>query len=50
MHHNAKLLLLLGLLMLIAFSGLFVGAASLSISQVMEHLIAFSSAEFVIQQ
>ncbi|CAH7185978.1 ferric citrate ABC transporter membrane subunit FecD [Vibrio chagasii] len=50
MHHNAKVLLLLGLLMLMAFSGLFVGAASLSISQVMEHLIAFSSDDFVIQQ
>ena len=50
MHHNAKLLLLLGLLMLMAFSGLFVGAASLSISQVMEHLIAFSNGDFVIQQ
>lgn len=50
MHHNAKLLLLLGLLMLMAFSGLFVGAASLSASQVMEHLIAFSNDDFVIQQ
>ncbi|GMM90698.1 FecCD family ABC transporter permease [Vibrio fortis] len=50
MHHNAKLLLLLGLLMLMALSGLFVGAASLSASQVMEHLIAFSNDDFVIQQ
>ena len=50
MHHNVKLLLLLGLLMLMTFSGLFVGAASLSASQVMEHLIAFSNDDFVIQQ
>lgn len=50
MHHRTKLFFLLGLLMLVASTGLFVGAASLSVSQVIEHLLALSSDDFVIHQ
>ncbi|WP_341664900.1 iron chelate uptake ABC transporter family permease subunit [Vibrio sp.] len=50
MHHRTKLFFLFGLLMLVAATGLFVGAASLSVSQVIEHLLALSSNHFVIHQ
>lgn len=50
MHHRTKLFFLFGLLMLVASTGLFVGAASLSVSQVIEHLLALSSDDFVIHQ
>ncbi|CAM3597120.1 FecCD family ABC transporter permease [Vibrio aquimaris] len=50
MHHRTKLFFLFGLLMLVAATGLFVGAASLSVSQVIEHLFALSSDDFVIHQ
>ena len=50
MHHRTKLFFLFGLLMLVAATGLFVGAASLSVSQVIEHLLALSSDDFVIHQ
>ncbi|MYM58061.1 iron chelate uptake ABC transporter family permease subunit [Vibrio sp. OCN044] len=50
MHHRTKLFFLFGLLMLVASTGLFVGTASLSVSQVIEHLLALSSDDFVIHQ
>ena len=50
MHHHTKIVLLSGILILVASAGLFVGAASLSIPQVIEHLVAFSSDDFVIHQ
>ncbi|GLT17638.1 Fe3+ dicitrate ABC transporter permease [Vibrio zhanjiangensis] len=50
MHHRTTLFFLFGLLMLVASTGLFVGAASLSVSQVIEHLLALSSDDFVIHQ
>ncbi|MFA0406655.1 Fe(3+) dicitrate ABC transporter permease subunit FecD, partial [Vibrio splendidus] len=50
MHHHTKIVLLSGILILVASAGLFVGAASLSVSQVIEHLVAFSSDDFVIHQ
>ncbi|MCG7487916.1 iron chelate uptake ABC transporter family permease subunit [Vibrio sp. Of14-4] len=50
MHHRTKLFFLFGLLMLVAATGLFVGAASLSVSQVIEHLFALSRDDFVIHQ
>ena len=50
MHHHTKIVLLSGILILVASVGLFVGAASLSIPQVIEHLVAFSSDDFVIHQ
>ncbi|MEF1340582.1 iron chelate uptake ABC transporter family permease subunit, partial [Vibrio rotiferianus] len=50
MFDHMKLLLLTGLLITVAIAGLLVGAASLSVSQVMEQLIAFSSDDFVINQ
>ncbi|MCD9515600.1 FecCD family ABC transporter permease [Photobacterium carnosum] len=50
MRHQTKVLLLLGLLVTVAFTSLFVGAASLSVSKVIEHLITFSSDDFIIHQ
>ncbi|MDL5027436.1 FecCD family ABC transporter permease [Vibrio gigantis] len=50
MHHHTKIVLLSGILILVASAGLFVGAASLSVSQVIEHLVALSSDDFVIHQ
>ncbi|WP_407833647.1 FecCD family ABC transporter permease [Vibrio rotiferianus] len=50
MFDHMKLLLLTGFLITVAIAGLLVGAASLSVSQVMEQLIAFSSDDFVINQ
>ncbi|MGR6839542.1 FecCD family ABC transporter permease [Aliivibrio wodanis] len=50
MTHQTKIVLLFGLLLIVASTGLFVGAASLSVSQVVEHLITFSSDDFIIHQ
>lgn len=50
MHHHTKIVLLSGILILVASTGLFVGAASFSIPQVIEHLVVFSSDDFVIHQ
>nr|VVV04292.1 Fe(3) dicitrate transport system permease protein FecD [Aliivibrio wodanis] len=50
MTHQTKIVLLFGLLLIVASTGLFVGAASLSASQVVEHLITFSSDDFIIHQ
>lgn len=50
MFDHMKLLLLTGFLITVAIAGLLVGAASLSVSEVMEQLIAFSSDDFVINQ
>lgn len=50
MRHQTKVILLVGLLLIVAVTGLFVGAASLSVSKVIEHLIAFTSDDFIIYQ
>ena len=50
MIHQTKILLLFGVLVIVAFTGLFIGAASLSVSQVVEHLITFSNDDFIIHQ
>ncbi|CAH1529153.1 ferric citrate ABC transporter membrane subunit FecD [Vibrio rotiferianus] len=50
MFDHMKLLLLTGFLITVAIAGLLVGAASLSVSEVMEQLIVFSSDDFVINQ
>lgn len=50
MTHQTKIVLLFGLLLIVASTGLFVGSASLSASQVVEHLITFSSDDFIIHQ
>lgn len=50
MTHQTKIVLLFGLLLIVASTGLFVGAASLSASQVVEHLITFSNDDFIIHQ
>ncbi|MEZ9233312.1 FecCD family ABC transporter permease [Vibrio amylolyticus] len=50
MHPHLKIFMLFGVLATVSSTGLFVGAASLSPSQVISHLIAFSSDDFIVYQ